>query len=230
MSTASQHVRDANEKDFQREVVDASRDLPVVVDFWAPWCGPCRMLGPTLERLADEGGGSWRLVKVNVDDNPGLAQRYEVRGIPAVSAFSNGSVVASFVGAQPEPAVREFLAGLPLAEPPAKGRAESNGTGSGDGNGAGAKRESAVSEAETALRRRVSEAPEDLEARLELAEALASRAAHREALEGLLTIVEVDEGDLRMRAREKMIDVIREVGDNSPLAREYQSRLAALLW
>jgi putative thioredoxin len=103
---------DVSESSFQTAVLDRSHSLPVVVDFWADWCGPCKMLGPVLEREAAKREGKLELVKLDVDANPAISQAYGIQGIPAVKAFHQGRVKAEFVGAQPAAAVARFLDSL----------------------------------------------------------------------------------------------------------------------
>ena len=108
-STASSWVKDVTDRDFQREVIEKSRTVPVVVDLWAPWCGPCKQFGPLLERLAAEGGGKWIVAKVNVDESPQVARALGVQSIPLVLAFKDADIISEFVGAQPENVVRQFV-------------------------------------------------------------------------------------------------------------------------
>jgi thioredoxin len=105
-------VSDVTEQTFESDVIARSDELPVVVDFWAEWCGPCHMLTPVLENEVEAREGQVELAKVDIDANPGLAERFGVRGIPAVKAFRRGHVVREFVGAQPPQRVAEFLDAL----------------------------------------------------------------------------------------------------------------------
>ena len=112
MTTPSDFVKDVDAASFPQEVLQRSREIPVVVDFWAEWCQPCRILGPILEKVAVESGGAFELVKVDVDTNQELAAHYGVQGIPMVVAFRDGAIADTFTVALPEPAVREWIEGI----------------------------------------------------------------------------------------------------------------------
>jgi putative thioredoxin len=167
----NQWVIDSGDQDFESAVIDRSRQTPVVVDLWAPWCGPCRTLGPLLERLAEEHHGAFILAKVNVDENPELSRALNVQSIPMVLGFRAGAVVAEFVGALPEAAVRQFLTQV---LPSAADRLAA----AGDELRANGK----PAEAEAALRHAIELDARCDRAALGLARILADRADHAEAL------------------------------------------------
>jgi len=102
-------IRDVTEQDFAQTVIERSKQVPVIVDFWAEWCGPCRTLTPALEQAVSSRGGQVELAKLDTDRNPNIAQEYEIASIPAVKAFKDGKVVAEFIGAIPPPRIEAFL-------------------------------------------------------------------------------------------------------------------------
>lgn len=125
-------VKDVDSAGFSTDVVERSQAVPVVVDLWAEWCGPCRVLGPVLERLADEYGGAFELAKLDVDANPELARQFQVQGIPTVIAFKDGAPVARFTGALPESQIRTWLKEFVPSELDEKAAAASTIAASGD--------------------------------------------------------------------------------------------------
>jgi putative thioredoxin len=253
-------AKDVSEQDFITEVIERSYERPVVVDFWAAWCAPCRSLGPILERNADERSGDVELVKVDVDANQEIAAAYGIQGIPAVKAFRNGTVVNEFVGALPEAAVRRFFESIVPSEADrlaAQGEAASN-----------------PAEAEPAYRAALEIDRDNRPAVLGLAEILASRAEFKEArafldrlpedsdvrrLRAHIDLAEAADtaspsdpiaratadGDWepalerlidevrhgdRDRAREQMVDIFEVLGPEHPLTAKYRSELASALF
>lgn len=115
-------IKDSDTAGFAADVVDASREVPVIVDFWAPWCGPCKQLGPMLESVVTSAGGAVKLVKINIDENQQLAAQLRIQSIPAVYAFKDGQPVDAFTGALPESQIKEFIGKLagPIGPSPAE--------------------------------------------------------------------------------------------------------------
>jgi putative thioredoxin len=197
-------AKDVSERDFISEVIERSFERPVVVDFWAAWCAPCRSLGPILERVSDEHAGEVDLIKVDVDANQEVAAAYGIQGIPAVKAFRNGTVVNEFVGALPEPAVRNFFDTILPTE---ADRLAASGATATD-----------PAEAERAFRAALDADRDQRTAVLGLADILASRAEYDEA-RSLLARLPEDADVRRMRAQIDLSEAAEKAPESDPIAR-----------
>jgi putative thioredoxin len=244
-------VLDTTEATFQRDVIDRSYEVPVVVDFWAEWCGPCRALGPVLEQAVEARGGDVELVKLDTDANQRLAAEFRIQSIPAVKAFKDGRVVDEFIGAQPRPAVERFLDGL---GPSQADRLVAEG---GEENLRSAlelepgRADAAVELARILAERGEREAALDalanvpgsfaadgLAARLRLEQDPDLRAAFaaldagdtERALDLLIEAIAAADDGKREDLRKAVVGVLDQLGVEHPLARESRRRLASALY
>jgi len=246
-------VFEVTEASFEEDVLQRSHDTPVVVDFWAEWCGPCRVLGPVLERLAHEADGAWVLAKLDVDSNPYVSQMFGIQGIPAVWGFKGGRPVARFVGALPEDQVREWLTQLgptPGDVAVAEGR---DAEARGDLEGAAAAYRRALQEEpgnsearsalerlelglrsesldEASLRARLDADPADVEAAIGLADLEAARGALDRAFDLLLGVVRATAGDEREGARRHLLKLLDTVPADDPRAMSARRSLSLALF
>ena len=252
-SNVPSNVIEVNEQSFVAEVVERSKETPVVVDFWAAWCGPCRSLGPILERLAEEAGGSWILAKVDVDANPVLAQTFGIQGIPAVRAWRDGSEVAEFVGALPEPQVREWLTQLGPSSSETdleeaekafaegdEGRAEELLKNVLDHEPGNARARSLLETVEVSrraqdvdemgVRAQLEADPKNVDAAIRLADLLVVRGELAEAFSVLINVVRLSEEDDRERVRTHLLKLLQTVSPEDPRAMKARRELSLVLF
>jgi putative thioredoxin len=221
---------DVTEQSFETDVIEASARQPVVVDFWAEWCGPCRTLGPVLEKAADAREGKVVLAKVDTDRNPGLAMRFQTASIPAVKAFRDGQVVSEFVGAQPPARVEEFFDAL-LPKPPDDriDRArELHAEGKDDEALELLGKISGSFEAD-GLAARIELEP-DASPPLAAALEQLDRGEIEAGVEALLELLESDGQSDSEAIRRIVVGALAELGQGSPEARRYRRRLATALY
>jgi len=245
---------DVTTKTFEQEVLDASKTVPVIVDFWAPWCGPCRSLTPIIEKVVGEFKGRVKLVKVNSDDNPELSQAFRVQSIPNVIAFKDGRAVSQFVGAQPESQIRAFIEKLlPSQMEAALKNAEDLLAA---GNLDDAERQLAVIKsdpsiaarieavrqgiayaragdqgpAEAELRAKLEANPADHESRLALAGVYAGQRRYQEAMDELLEILKRAKNWREGEARKQLLSLFTLASSQPALVAEYRRKLASAMF
>lgn len=281
MNSASPHVKDVTTEGFQQEVLARSREVPVLVDFWAEWCGPCKTLSPLLERMTDEAGGAFELAKVDVDANPELSAQFAIQSIPTVVAIRNGKEVNRFTGALPEASITAFLESVLPNELDLMVDEARTFLISGDAAGAehvfrqvldrqsdhqdagtslaallidrgdigealivlgklapdsdvdrlqaAARLRQSAGEDIATLEKAASQNPNDDDAILELARALAAHSEFEPALDKLLTVV-AHNGERKEDGREAMVDIFEVLGNDHPLSITYRRMLASALY